>query len=72
MEVVLVAGELWHLLPSLNVLVAISNNGMWTVKLCSNKILCFLTGFHAFQICGADTVQTNSIKHVNVNKQLYS
>ena len=35
--------ELQHLLPNLNVLVAVSK-GMRAVKLCSNKILQFLTG----------------------------
>jgi len=36
-------GELQHLLPNPYVLVAISK-GMWAVKLCTNKILQFLTG----------------------------
>jgi len=35
--------ELWHLLPNPNTLVAISR-GMQPLKLCSNKILKFLTG----------------------------
>jgi len=33
--------ELWHLLPKLNALVAVSK-GMRAVKLCSSKILQFL------------------------------
>jgi len=35
--------ELQHLVPSPNALVAASK-GMWAVKLCTNKILQFLTG----------------------------
>jgi len=37
------AGEFQHFLPNPNVLVAISK-GMQAVKLCTNKILQFLTG----------------------------
>jgi len=36
-------GELQHLLPNLNALVAISK-GMWAVKLCTNRSMQFLSG----------------------------